>query len=77
MAVCYEFQKNSHETVRAQVTEFNGRPVLDLRSHFRPEGADELAPTKKGLTLQISQLPELEAAVRALREAVDARGLAA
>lgn len=68
--VCYEFKKNARETVRATCQEFEGRPVVDLRS-FRPMADGSLAPTPRGLTLQRSQLPELEAAVLALRKAVD------
>ena len=68
--VCYEFKKNAREVVRAGCQEFASLPVLDLRS-FMPKAEGSLAPTARGLTLQRSQLPELEAAVVALRKAVD------
>ena len=65
--VLYEFTKNKRETVRAQLGEYAGRPVASLWSFVRaPDGA--MRPCKgKGLVLSPECLPELEAAVKALR----------
>jgi hypothetical protein len=51
------------ECVVTTLTSFEGRNIIDLRTHFTTkEGA--LQPTKKGLTLTVNKLPELAAALR-------------
>lgn len=68
--VCYEFRKNAKEVVRATCQDFEGRSVLDLRS-FMPKADGTLCPTPRGITIQRSQLSELEAAVSAFRSAIN------
>lgn len=64
----YTFAKNGREEVRACLTEFNRHKLAELRVYFpAPDGS--MRPTAKGLTVNRALLPELEAAVRALREA--------
>jgi len=54
--------------VRAQLTRWGGREMAQLRNCFR--GRDgRWRPTKRGVTIPREQLEQLEAAVRALREA--------
>lgn len=66
--VVAEFAKNRRETVRATLQEIGGRAVADLRAYL-PKADGTLVPGPKGLTIDRAQLPELEAAVRALRAA--------
>jgi len=40
------------------VSEYNGRTRLDIRTYWTPEGSDELAPTKKGVTIPIDKAIE-------------------
>jgi hypothetical protein len=64
----YEFEKNSTECVRAELTTYKGYKLLDIRAWVERDG--QWIATKKGLSLSIDLLPELEAAVRALQVAV-------
>lgn len=74
--VAYEFIKNGSEVVRATVQEYDGRAVVDLRV-FAARASGEPVPTRKGLTISRDKLPELEAAVKALRAAADGEPVAA
>jgi len=66
----YEFERGKGEVVRATVAEFRGKRQLHLRTWFRGrDGA--MRCTKRGIAIAPELLPELEAAVRALREAVE------
>src|SRR4051812_43330168 len=56
-----EFWKNRRgETVRVTLCAYEGLDLVDLRSHFTAKDGT-LQPTRKGLTLTISKLPELVA----------------
>jgi hypothetical protein len=64
------FERNARESVLASLRIYKGRPIADVRVHYR--AADGvLHPTSKGLSVARSLLPELEAAVIALRQAAD------
>lgn len=72
----FSFEKNSRERVVASLSNYRGATYLDVRVFFEADGGRYL-PTKKGITLSLDCLADLERAVQALRAAVEARGLAA
>ena len=64
------FPKNSLEEVRAQITNYKGHDLIDVRVWVkRKDGQGDLA-TAKGLTLNIDLMPQLKEAVLALEQAV-------
>jgi hypothetical protein len=65
----FAFQKNSREEVRVCLTNWQGHALVDLRV-FARQSDGEWVPTRKGLTLSRSLLPELAAAVGALGKAI-------
>lgn len=69
----YEWPKNGRgEVVRAALTTFGGRRLIDLRVYYTDaDGA--LKPTKKGVSIAVEQLGELETAVQRLRAALAER----
>ena len=72
-APLYEWQKNKREVVRASVDEYKGHPLANLRVFYKDdEGV--YRPSSKGIAINVEQLAELEAAVKAMRAAVDAAG---
>ena len=71
----YTFVKRSDETVYASLSTFRGRRYLDLRV-YRLNDEGHLVPTRKGLTLAVDLLSELEAAVAALKQAADGEEVA-
>ncbi len=69
----HRFPKNPLEEIRVSITEFKRRQYLDLRLYFKADNGDYL-PSKKGLTLSMDLVDELETAVRMLKEAADQLG---
>ena len=64
------FQKNSGEEVRAQLTNYKGYDLIDLRVFAIKQDGEAIA-TRKGLTLNVDLLPELKKAILALEEALN------
>lgn len=65
----YTFPKNPLEEVRASVTVFKGKQYVDLRIYYKGDDG-EFHPSKKGLTLSLDLFPEIEEAIRKLREVI-------
>ena len=63
--IVHEFAKNKRESIRAILSEYEGRPVADIRV-WVPRKDGTMVATPKGLTFDRSLLPEVENAVRAL-----------
>ena len=62
----HTFEKNSAEEVRICLTTYKGRDYLDLRVFYRADDG-EMRPTKRGLTLNLDLVPELETGLQKLR----------
>ena len=64
------------DTVQIAITEYKGKPLLDLRCWYEaPDGL--LKPSPKGLTLQLDALPKLTQAVQAAMAFASVNGLLA
>ena len=68
--VAYEFDKGNEEVVRATVSEFAGKRRADLRIYFKGNDG-KWHPTKRGVSLTIDMVEELQAAVNKLAEAAN------
>jgi hypothetical protein len=66
--VVHEFALARGGVMRAAVSTYHARPTVDLRVWFESEPG-HWTPTKKGVRLPAATLPDLEAALAALREA--------
>ena len=64
----YAFAKNSRERVQASLTTFKHRLYADVRVYDQTDD-DSWRPTKKGITIDVELLGELQAAVAAPRKA--------
>lgn len=69
----HSFPRNPLEEIRASITEFKRRQYVDIRVYYKDDAGDFL-PTKKGITIGIDLLDDLEAAIRMLRDAVEKLG---
>ena len=58
--IVYLFQKGSEEQVRFVVRQYKDRYYVDVRLWFLPSVGKEYRPTRKGITLSIDLLSELE-----------------
>ena len=65
----HTFRKNSLEQVRASLTHYKGREYADLRVYYQG-GDGDFHPSRKGLTLALERLGDLEEAVHKLRERI-------
>lgn len=64
-----EWRKNRHERLMVYLGEYNGTKTISARAFVQRDG-ENWAPTRKGLTLGVDQLPLLiEALTRAETEA--------
>jgi hypothetical protein len=58
-----EFWANRRgESVRIQLREFEGLALIDIRKHYTAADG-KMLPTKKGLSIAIARLPDLETAI--------------
>ena len=60
------FPKNKFQEVRVGIREFKGNDLVDIRIWTIAQGVDQMVPTAKGVTINISLLPQL---LKALHEA--------
>lgn len=65
----HSFPKNPLEEIRASLTVYKGKQYADLRVYYKGDDG-EFHPSKKGLTLSLDLFPDLEEAVRKLREEI-------
>lgn len=68
-SVIASFPKNKREEIRLRLTEWEGKPYVDIRVFFA-KGEGGWAGTRKGICLSAEQLPELVAAIEKSSEAV-------
>jgi hypothetical protein len=64
--VAYEFKKNGREVVRATIGEYAGQSIIALWV-FTATTDGAMVPTRKGLSISRSALPDLAAAIDALQ----------
>lgn len=57
------FQKNKFQEVRVGIREFKGNDLVDIRIWTMTQGANEMVPTAKGVTINVHLLPELKKAL--------------
>jgi hypothetical protein len=64
--VIAELRKNARERVRIALDEWQGHHLIDIRVTTQfAEAVDVWAPTKKGLSVNVSMLPALREALAA------------
>ena len=57
-----EWRRNSRETIRVQLDEYQGCATIDVRSWYAADDG-ELRPGRSGITLSVRHLPKLADAV--------------
>ena len=73
MADHITIQKNSREEIRIELGEYRGHRLVNLRTWW--SDGSSWRPSKKGLVVQVSSLPELRAALEELEAEALKRGL--
>ena len=59
------FPKNKFQEVHVGIREFKGNDLVDIRIWTIAQGADKMVPTGKGITVNVSLLPQL---IKALKD---------
>ena len=57
------FQKNKFQEIRIGIREFKGNDLVDIRTWTMTQGANEMVPTAKGVTINVQLLPQLKKAL--------------
>jgi hypothetical protein len=69
------FQKNKFQEVRIGIREFKGNDLVDIRTWTMTQGSEEMVPTAKGVSINISLLPELRKALDVVEKELRANGM--
>ena len=58
-----DFQRNgdASEIVRVEKREYKGKEFVDVRIWYLPQGSNDYAPTKKGVTMSEAVFAQLQA----------------
>ncbi|MDP2940364.1 MAG: transcriptional coactivator p15/PC4 family protein [Candidatus Omnitrophota bacterium] len=62
------FAKNKFQEIRVGIKEFKGINLIDIRIWTRMQGVEDMVPTSKGVSLNVSLYPELKEAVLSLEK---------
>lgn len=54
-----EIVKTANVKTMVRLTEFKGRKLLDIRDFFKPKGAIDFSPTKKGTCIDVTRVAEM------------------
>lgn len=62
------FSKNKFQEIRVAISEYQGNDLIDIRTWTLPKGADEMAPTAKGVSINVKLFPDLKNAILELEK---------
>jgi hypothetical protein len=62
------FSKNKFQEIRVAISEYQGNDLIDIRTWTLPKGQDEMAPTSKGVSINVKLYPELKEAILILEK---------
>lgn len=57
------FKKNKFQEIRIGIREFKGNDLVDIRTWTMTQGTDEMVPTAKGVSINVSHFAELKKAL--------------
>ena len=69
------FKKNKFQEVRVGIREFKGNDLIDIRTWTMTQGSDEMVPTAKGVSINVSLLPELKNALDQVEKELKTTGM--
>ena len=69
------FQKNKFQEVRVGIREFKGNDLIDIRTWTMTQGSEEMVPTAKGVSINITLLPELRKALDVVEKELKSSGM--
>ena len=71
----YVFKKNKFQEVRVGIREFKGNDLVDIRTWTMTQGAEEMVPTAKGVSVNITLLTELRKSLDEVEKELKKNGM--
>ena len=62
------FKKNKFQEIRVGVREFKGNDLVDIRTWTMTQGSDDMVPTAKGVSINVSIFKDLKNALTQVEE---------
>ena len=62
------FKKNKFQEIRVGIREFKGNDLIDIRTWTMTQGSDDMVPTAKGVSINVSLYGELKKALNQVEE---------
>lgn len=69
------FRKNKFQEVRVGIREFKGNDLVDIRTWTMTQGSEEMVPTAKGISINISLLDDLKKALSDVEKELKSAGM--
>ena len=57
------FKKNKFQEIRIGIREFKGNDLVDIRTWTMTQGSNEMVPTAKGVSINVSLFADLKKAI--------------
>ena len=62
------FKKNKFQEIRVGIREFKGNDLVDIRTWTMTQGSDDMVPTAKGVSINVSIFKDLKDALGKVEE---------
>lgn len=59
----FVFSKNKFQEIRVGIREYKGNDLIDIRTWTLTQGSEEMVPTAKGVSINVSLLGDLKKAL--------------
>lgn len=59
----FVFSKNKFQEIRVGIREYKGNDLIDIRTWTLTQGSEEMVPTAKGVSINVSLLADLKKAL--------------
>ena len=69
------FKKNKFQEVRVGIREYKGNDLVDIRTWTMTQGSEEMVPTAKGVSINVSLLTELKKSLDVVEKELKQNGL--
>ena len=69
------FKKNKFQEIRVGIREFKGNDLIDIRTWTMIQGSNEMVPTAKGVSVNVSLLPELKKSLEEVEKVLRENGM--
>lgn len=69
------FKKNKFQEIRVGIREFKGNDLVDIRTWTMTQGSNDIVPTAKGVSINVTLFSELKNAILEVEKILKENGL--